>query len=228
MTACALFALASTLAAEGTVAAQSAPPPVAVPNVAASAVPGAGTAPSAPTAIPVLSAPTDEPAPAPQASATPGGKRRGRGKPAAAGSAAPAGTTPEPTPTPTAPGFATLDGTWEVQLQHPDSTDYSYLAIKQSGMTLTGSWKNKKSTSPFEDGNCTFDGKLIRIVAKTATGDVTFSGYVENGTDMVGTLDAGGKTDPTPFTAAHRAKDKGLFAPGLTPAGVPLPNAGSH
>ncbi|MFY9779170.1 MAG: hypothetical protein WAJ85_01505 [Candidatus Baltobacteraceae bacterium] len=116
---------------------------------------------------------------------------------------------PEPTATPTSPAFATLDGTWEVQLQTYSATAYSYLAITQhENGVLSGSWKLGKTSYPF-DG--TYDGRLIKLVVKEPSGDVTFSGYVETASDMVGLVDFGaGKGSPVPFTAEHRGHPKGL------------------
>jgi hypothetical protein len=115
---------------------------------------------------------------------------------------------PEPSATPTSPAFATLDGTWEMQLQYIDRTEYSYLVIEQKdGGTITGTWRQKNKTWPFEG---TYDGRLIRMLVKADTGNETLSGYVEGASDMVGTIDTGAeKSAPTAFTAEHRASNKG-------------------
>jgi hypothetical protein len=169
---------------------------------------GAQQAPGAPpTAAPGELAPAGSPTP--EASETPGNavlKKSGQTHEEHKAKA-PAG--PSPSPTPTSPAFATLDGTWEVQVQHPDTTDYSYLTIKQdpSGV-LSGLWKVGKISYPI-DG--TYDGRLIKVVAKEPSGDVTLSGYVETASDMVGLVDYGvGKGTPVAFTAEHRSRPKGL------------------
>ncbi len=171
--------------------AQTVPPPPPVPVRSAAAT-------QAPTIAP---APTDVPSPSP--SPAPRG-RKGRPKPALPE----ATTAPEPSATPTSPAFATLDGTWEVQLQYIDRTEYSYFTLVQAPTgALSGVWKVGGKTYPL-DG--TYDGRLIRIVVKEPTTDVTISGYVEGASDMVGTMDLmGGKTDPTAFTAEHRPSSKG-------------------
>ena len=191
--------------------AQVAPPGPPVPNQTP-------VNPNAPTSGPVIST-TAIPAAAPSAllspAPTPGGKRgRGRGRSGSA-SPAPAATStatgrPEPTATPTSPAFATLDGTWEFQLQFADRTEYSYLDVKQSGTdTLTGTWRTAAAKYPFEG---TYDGRLIRLLVKEPKGNVTMSGYVEGAQDMVGLVDLGtGQTMPTAFTAEHRAAPKALF-----------------
>ncbi len=84
-----------------------------------------------------------------------------------------------------------------------DSTEYSNFTIVQSGTsTLSGTWRVNNKEYPLEG---TYDGRLIRLVVKEPTASVTFSGYVEGASDMVGMLDLGGaKADPTAFTAEHR------------------------
>lgn len=139
------------------------------------------------TPISVPSPPAGSPTPAP----------RGRRRPAAPASS----SEPSPTPTPTSPAFATLDGTWEVQVQYRDHTLYSYLKIAQSQTTLSGTWNTNGKAYPL-DGS--YDGRLIRIVVKEPAGNVVFSGYVEGATDMVGLADFGKGNTPA-FTAEHRA-----------------------
>ena len=194
------FALAVALGpASGTRAgAQAAPPPpplpgpTAAPSVFATALPSGA-------ALPTV-------APTPEASATPSGRRGRRHRGATPESSASPSTTsaPEPTATPTSPAFATLDGTWEVQLQYIDHTDYAYLDVTQnSGGTLIGTWRAPNGKSyPFEG---TYDGRLIRMTAKQPANSIVFSGYVEGAQDMVGLVDFGaGAKDQTPFTAEHR------------------------
>jgi len=189
------------------VSAQAPPPPPPPPSV-----PGPTPAPSvAPTngepapvpSVPLPAVPSAEPTASPSPSPEPGRHHRGRrGAPANAASAS-----PEPSSTPTSPAFATLDGTWELQLQFIDRTEYSYLVIQQKeGGAITGVWRVNKHEWPFEG---TYDGRLIRMLVKEPTGNVTLSGYVEGASDMVGTVDDGsGKGSPTAFTAEHRASNK--------------------
>ena len=211
---CGVFALAVAFGpTSGTLAvAQTAPPPPPAPNSTGHlpATPAPATSAVLPAASPGV------PAPAPGASASPSpapkGKHRGKNAPApnASGSAA-----PEPSATPTSPAFATLDGTWEFQLQYIDRTEYSYLTIVQAPSgTISGTWKVDNKTYPF-DG--TYDGRLIKMTVKEPTTTVTMSGYVEGATDMVGLLDLGiPKLDPTAFTAEHRASTKGsVFKKGV-------------
>jgi hypothetical protein len=157
------------------------------------------------TLNPVPPSPTPSPTPAP---------RRGRGR--APSTASP--KTPEPTATPTSPAYASLDGSWEVQVQYIDHTTYSYFDMRQTKDTLTGVWKYEGKSVPF-DG--TYDGRLIRMVAKLDKGNVTLSGYVENASDMVGLIDyGGGKT--VAFTAEHRAApNRNLLKRGVEPTPPP-------
>ena len=147
--------------------------------------------------------------PSPSPSPAPVG-RRGRGRaPATSGP-----KSPEPTATPTSPAYASLDGSWEVQVQYSDHTTYSYFDLRQTKDTLAGTWKYDGKSYTF-DG--TYDGRLIRIVAKLDKGPVTLSGYVENASDMVGLVDfGGGKT--VAFTAEHRAApNKNILKRGVEP-----------
>ena len=166
--------------------AQGAPPPPPAPNATARLA----------TPQPTL-APTTAPTPEP----------RGRKGKRAEDSTKPT-TAPAPSATPTSPAFATLDGTWELQLQYIDRTEYSYLTIVQGAAgAITGTWKVNAKTYPFEG---TYDGRLIRMLVKEPVGNVTMSGYVEGASDMVGNVDFGnGKSDPTAFTAEHRPGSKG-------------------
>ena len=181
--------------------AQSAPPPPPAPNATTRlATPQPTLAPTtAPTAAPSLAP-----------SAEPRGRKRKSVEDGAKPTAAPA-----PSATPTSPAFATLDGTWEVQLQYIDRTEYSYLTIAQGAAgSITGTWKVNAKIFPFEG---TYDGRLIRMLVKEPSGNVTMSGYVEGASDMVGNVDLGdGKTEPTAFTAEHRPSSKGsIFHKGV-------------
>jgi len=201
----AVFAVALWPAGPARVGAQqqgAPPPPPPVPG-AASPLPS-----SEPAALP-SEQPIPSAAPSPEESPSPA-PRRGRHRAPAPESS----TNPEPSPTPTSPAFATLDGTWEVQLQYMDHTDYSYLTIAQKDQTIAGTWRLPKSVSyPFEG---TYDGRLIRMFVKEPSGTVTLSGYVEGASDMVGIVDAGnGVTPNVAFTAEHRPSSKGsLFKKG--------------
>ena len=215
------FAVAATIAfgtsavslAQTAPGPQGTPPPPPVPN--ATSTPLLSTSPQ-PTAAPSIAAPTSPamtPTPdpfasaSPAASASPSGGKRGR-RPASSGSATPT-PGPSPTDTPEPPQFSTLDGVWEIALQPLNGarTVYSHLYVTQSGNTLSGTWRrNGKPTLPFSG---TFDGRLFKVTVGGGTVTEVLSGYEENFMDMVGLYVDGVAQHPgTPFTAAHRKRDR--------------------
>ncbi len=188
------FALAAALAPDSgsRVAAQVPPPPPLpnprqnTPNPAQTTIPITGGSSNAtpPSTIPVASPAADESAPPAR-----GRRRLGRanGAPASPTPAPSSSAEPAPTATPTSPAFATLDGTWEVQLQYIDHTDYSFLRIAQTqGGQLTGQWRYGGKEYPLSG---TYDGRLIKFVVAMADGSTSFSGYVEGASDMVGLVE---------------------------------------
>ncbi len=136
----------------------------------ASAAPGAPAPFAAP--IPALT-PVATPAPEPTAAPTP--RRRGHSD-----------EPPDmPSAGPTSPAFATLDGTWEVQLQFIDRTEYSHFTLKQSGQTISGTWNVDKDAYPLEG---TYDGRQFKFTVKEPATTLQLSGYVETASDMVGII----------------------------------------
>jgi hypothetical protein len=193
----AALALGGTAAAQVGQQAPSTPPPPPPPNGSV-ATPGTliGTPAPAGTA-PALAIPSASPSPAPAG-------RRGRrnATPAPSPEASPSDT-PEP------PQFQTMDGVWEVQLQPPLTARaiYSHLYITQKGDQLTGTWvRDNKTKVPFTG---TFDGRLFKLNLTDGKSTWTMAGYAENFGDMVGLLTTADPKDKgTPFTAAHRKKEK--------------------
>jgi hypothetical protein len=181
---------------------------IALVGLAALALGGTAVAQTAPIgqATPGTPAPAATPSAAPGASAnpTPSSGRRGR-KPSSATPEPAASETPEP------PQFSTMDGVWEVQLQPLTGNGraiYSHLYVTQKGDALTGTWvRNNNEKVPFTG---TFDGRLIKLTATDAkNGVATLSGYAENFSDMVGLMTTADPKDKgTPFTAAHRKKER--------------------
>ncbi|GAC1568450.1 MAG: hypothetical protein NVS2B3_12140 [Vulcanimicrobiaceae bacterium] len=190
----------------------------------ARAQPATPPPPPAPNSTTRLATPTANASPVPASAAlptashaaAPAPKGRKRGRAASPSESASPGATanPEPSATPTSPAFASLDGTWEFQLQYIDRTEYSYLTIAQgTAGAISGSWKLTGSTVyPFQG---TYDGRAIRMVAKGPKGDITLTGYVEGASDMVGlvnfgtTMPGAKPSDGTAFTAEHRPSPKG-------------------
>ena len=201
----ALVGLAA-LAVGGTALAQGAPGPAAAtpppppPPNGTVATPGTliGTpAPASPKAAPTIAAPSA----GPSATPAPGGRRGRRG------------ATPEPaaspSDTPEPPQFQTMDGVWEVQLQPLGQARaiYSHLYVTQKADGLSGTWvRNDKTKVPFTG---TFDGRLFKLTLTDGKSTWTMAGYAENFGDMVGLLTTADPKDKgTPFTAAHRKKEK--------------------
>jgi hypothetical protein len=189
----AAFAGGVALAGAGA-GAQAPPPPPPPPLPSPSAALTSPTPAALPAATPPASAATATPIPT-LPPTLPVGRNRRKGP-------APGAASPAPTATPTSPAFATLDGTWEMQVQYPDHTTYSYLVIRQKDSALSGFWRSGKQESPLEG---TYDGRLIKLSVKLASGEVSFSGYVENASDMVGEVDFG-KGATVAFTAEHRGQ----------------------
>ena len=176
--------------------AQVTPPPPPPPN--GSVATPSGSLIGGPTPGPALTI-----APTAASSATPGpAGRKGRKSATPAPNASPSDT-PEP------PQFQTMDGVWEVALQPLTSyrTIYSHLYITQKGDQLTGNWKRDNNAMvPFTG---TFDGRLFSLTLNDGKTSWTMKGYAENFGDMVGLLTTSDPKDKgTPFTAAHRKKEK--------------------
>jgi hypothetical protein len=178
---------------------------IALVGLAALALGGTAVAQTAPIgqSAPGTPAPAATPSAAPGATPAPSGRR---GRRASSPNPEPsASETPEP------PQFSTMDGVWEVQLQPltgSGRTVYSHLYVTQKGDALTGTWvRSNNEKVPFTG---TFDGRLIKLTATDAKSAVTtLSGYAENFSDMVGLMTSADPKDKgTPFTAAHRKKER--------------------
>ncbi len=112
-------------------------------------------------------------------------------------------SSPAASPTPEG-NRKTLDGVWEVQVQHRDDTSYSHFNLVQQAGTLTGTYLQDGKNAPLAG---TLDGNAVRIVVTKPEGTtLIFSGTVDGKTDMVGMMQAG--SENTPFTAAYRPKVK--------------------
>jgi hypothetical protein len=198
----ALVGLAA-LAVGGTAAAQVAQPvPVAQVTPPPPPSPGSAATPSGSTApAPAL---TLAPAPSASPSAAPAGPagRRGRRSDTPQPNASPSDT-PEP------PQFQTMDGVWEVVLQPMTvfRPIYSHFYIIQKGDQISGTWVRENNQKVPIGG--TFDGRLFTLTGTDGKTTWTMKGYAENFGDMVGLLTTADPKDKgTPFTAAHRKKEK--------------------
>jgi hypothetical protein len=189
---------------------QGTPPPPPVPNATASPLVSSS---SEPTGMPSSDAspamtptpvPFSSPSAPPSATPSPEGRHRGGHRP---GSPSPE---PSPSDTPEPPQFSTLDGVWEVAMQplNGGRTIYSHLYVTQNGNTLTGTWRRtaKGGAMPFTG---TFDGRLFKLTVTAGASTEQLSGYEENYMDIVGLYtDGDPKHAGTPFTAAHRKREK--------------------
>lgn len=100
-----------------------------------------------------------------------------------------------------------ISGVWEVQIQDGPKTTYTHFKLTQKESVLTGEYLDKDGKKAPLAGS--IDGKQVRIVVTLAGGgSISFTGSVDNLTDMLGMLDANGSA--VPFTAAYRPKYKWL------------------
>lgn len=164
-----------------------------------------------PTPVPAVSTPSPAPSIAPTVSPEPRG--RGRAKPNS-----PPSPAASPSETPAPPQYTTLDGVWEVELQTRATTFYSHITLRQSGAQgadVSGIWDQGGNPDKKLPLTGTFDGRLFKFTATLKENQYTFTGYVENYSDIVGMV-SDGKND-LPFTAQHRKKEKFLqnVAPGI-------------
>lgn len=153
----------------------------------------------------------------PQPTSTPAPRERSTPKPKPAAAASPASSG---SPTPAPPQYTSLDGTWEVEFQLRDKTQYAHWTLQQTGQAgsdVSGVWDQGGKPAKKVPITGTFDGRLFKFTAKDGTKEYTFSGYVENYTDIVGMANDG-KTD-TAFTAQHRKKERAIDQ--ISPGGIP-------
>lgn len=137
--------------------------------------------------------------------------------PSAAFPARPAASA-SPTPTPPPNARKGLNGVWEVQIQHPDSTEYTHLNLTQDGAALNGTYlDSNKKRYPLVG---TIDGQDVRLIVSLPNGTtLLMEGRLDGTTDMVGLLTtAGGQI---PFTASYRAKEKWIENVNASPGGIP-------
>jgi hypothetical protein len=141
--------------------------------------------------------------------------------PAVTPSAAPAAAV-KPTPSPPPTARKGLNGVWEVQIQHPNVTDYTHFQVTQQGDALTGVYLDSRGKKYPLAG--TVDGQAIRLIVTMPNGTtLLLEGKLDGTTDMVGML-----TTPDgqlPFTAAYRAKEKWIENVNPSPGGIGAPGS---
>jgi hypothetical protein len=194
--------------------------------LAVALVTGTGSAQTAPAATP--------PPPPPPISASPA-------TPAASPGGIPAGVaTPFPIPpgaeppdVPQAKGSATpspppnerkgLDGVWEIEIQHPNVTDYTHVKLTQNGNIVTGEYMDAAGKKFPLAGSV--QGDSIRMIVTKPDGTtIVLEGRLDGTTDMVGMLTTA--NGQTPFTAEYRPKEKWIENVNPAPGGIGMPNGG--
>lgn len=113
------------------------------------------------------------------------------------------GTTPAP-PQDTDDKRVGISGVWEVQIQNTSGTVYTHFKLDQKGNALTGQYLDTTGKKYPLAG--TVDGKDVHLTVVMPDGSLVFSGTVEGGMDMEGTIDS--TKDIVGFTAAYRPKYK--------------------
>jgi hypothetical protein len=127
------------------------------------------------------------------------------------------------TPTPPANPRKGIEGVWEVQLQHPNTTDYTHFILKQEGDTLTGTYLDgSKKKYPIAGS---VDGDAVRMIVSMPDGtSLLFEGKLDGTTDMLGMYTS--PKEQVPFTASYRAKEKWIENVNPAPGGLGMPNSG--
>jgi hypothetical protein len=137
---------------------------------------------------------------------------------ATAAPAAKASATPSPRPD----ARKGLDGVWEVQIQHPNFTDYTHFKLTQQGDALTGTYVDVKGKRYPLSG--TVDGQAIRLIVTMPNGTTLLAeGKLDGTTDMVGELTM--PDGQVPFTASYRAKEKWIENVNPSPGGISQPGS---
>jgi hypothetical protein len=141
--------------------------------------------------------------------------------PAATPSPKPAGKV-KPTPSPPPNARKGLNGVWEVQIQHPNATDYTHFKLYQEGDALTGTYLDAKGKRYPLAGSV--DGQAVRLIVTMPNGTtMLLEGRLDGTTDMVGMLTT---TDgQVPFTASYREKSKFIDNINPSPGGISQPGS---
>jgi hypothetical protein len=193
----ALAVLSFLAAPYGRFVAAAATPPPTPPPIGTPATP----APAAATPVPAptnFALPATTPAPVP-----------------------PAHVKPSPTPPPNA--RKGLDGVWEVEIQHPNLTDYTHFKLTQQGDALTGTYLDAHNKRYPLSG--TVDGQDVRLIVTMPNGTtILMEGKLDGTTDMVGMLTM--PNGQVPFTASYRAKEKWIENVNPSPGGMPSSSGG--
>ncbi|HTU81083.1 MAG TPA: hypothetical protein VMF61_03080 [Candidatus Acidoferrales bacterium] len=179
-------------------------------------VPGARiAAPAIAATPPPTPPPMSTPASPPPSEATPFPLPSGFATPAVQ---TPAEHVPSPTPSPPAHARKGIEGVWEVQIQHPNVTDYTHFnLLSQDGATLAGVYLDSAGKKYPLAGS--IDGQQVRLIVSMPNGTtLLMEARLDGNSDMVGTLTT--PTEQIPFTAAYRPKTKWIENVNPAPGGV--------
>jgi hypothetical protein len=125
-----------------------------------------------------------------------------------------------PTPPPNA--RKGLDGVWEVQIQHSNTTDYTHFNLNQQGDALSGTYLDARGKKYPLVG--TVDGQAVRLIVTMPNGTtMLLEGKLDGTTDMVGMLTM--PDGQLPFTASYRAKEKWIENVSPSAGGIPQPGS---
>jgi hypothetical protein len=123
-------------------------------------------------------------------------------------------TSATPSPPPTRKG---LEGVWEVQIQHPASTDYTHFLLKQDGSALTGTYVDTRGKKYPLAGSV--DGQAVRLIVTMPNGTTLLAeGKLDGTTDMLGQLTT--SDGVVYFTATYRPKEKWIENVNASPGGM--------
>lgn len=137
----------------------------------------------------------------------------------------PLGAPASPAPSPSAGSRKGLEGVWEVQIQRPNSTDYSHFQLAQDGDALRGTYLDRSGKRYPLVGNV--DGQAIRMIVTLPNGTtLLLEGRLDGTTDMVGELTM--PDGAVPFTASYRPKEKWIENVNPSPGGIPSNNGGGY
>jgi hypothetical protein len=132
---------------------------------------------------------------------------------------------PSETPSPSPPPNARkgIEGVWEVQIQHLNSTDYTHFKLEQTGNALTGTYLDHNGKKYPLSGS--LDGQDVRLLVTMPNGTtMLLEGRLDGTTDMIGMLTT--DKEQVPFTAAYRAKEKWIENVNAAPGGLGSPGGG--
>lgn len=171
----------------------------------------AAAAATPPPSPPPISGPAVTPGPAATSLPTPG--------PAGTSLPTPSATLPVASTRPSPPPESRkgLNGVWEIQVQHPNETDYTHINVVQDGDQLSGTYLDSKNKKYPLVG--TVDGQDVRMIVTLPNGTtLLMEGKLDGTTDMIGMLTTTG--GQVPFTAAYRAKEKWIENVNPSPGGM--------